>query len=803
MRTLTRPASRRVALLALALALTLAACGGDATAPDPDPDPDPDACNGGQDLDECLPSWQAYAPPLESVEPTPAAESSREENAALERIDDTGETVLIGNYTFVCTDRTYNFVDNPERALSFNLDQNIIWPGALIQGRTHRDAASINAVRELTIRERAPLSVTVTFNNADNTRSVTDPDAGSVGSALGSMIANAEADGLATATNIDYLARTYASEKQAALEFGFSGRYLAFEASASGSLSRTTSMNTVAAKFVQQMYVAGVVQPSTPSAFFSSAFTPAKYAQQEAAGAIGPANPPLYVSRIGFGRMMVFAMSAKAEASDIQATLRAAYEGVGASAGASLSARQRSILQQSEIRITQVGGDQTNALNAIRSGKLADYFTDRAPLTSAAPLWFELKTLTGEVAHVSEPGTYTETTCIPRLPGTFTYQPEQVLAVPFIAATQRQVLKADVNGDDRMDLVFNERRSGPSLNRVHVALGQASGGFSLSAPVESPHAPAEGWQNFQMLVADIDGDGRDDLVWNHRGTSNVVYSAMSLGTGAFTWRDRQVHAAGGWAPYTVTTGDLNGDGKTDLLWNNRSSTVMRTYFGLAQADSSFSMIVNFVDRAGNYTGYTPATVAHMNGDGNGDVVLSALGSTYNNTYIGRFTPTSATGGTLSWQLHSRPASGWQNYVFHTGDVDGVNASDLIWVNSTASKAAVHRSRNTGSGFSNLAFQEASIPGRATTHIGDFNNDGRADLLLNLLVDEKNELIVGFGTGNGDFAFPAGTQLHPTVPGVGWQPYDQKFVGDVNGDGKSDIVWTNASSDARIFVALSP
>ena len=66
-----------------------------------------------------------------------------------------------------------------------------------------------------------------------------------------------------------------------------------------------------------------------------------------------------------------------------------------------------------------------------------------------------------------------------------------------------------------------------------------------------------------------------------------------------------------------------------------------------------------------------------------------------------------------------------------------------------------------------------------------------------------ELIVGFGTANGDFAFPAGSQVHPTVPGVGWQPYDQKFVGDVNGDGKADIVWTNASSDARIFVALSP
>jgi hypothetical protein len=34
------------------------------------------------------------------------------------------------------------------------------------------------------------------------------------------------------------------------------------------------------------------------------------------------------------------------------------------------------------------------------------------------------------------------------------------------------------------------------------------------------------------------------------------------------------------------------------------------------------------------------------------------------------------------------------------------------------------------------------------------------------------------------------------------PFDQIFVGDVSGDGKADIVWTNPSSDARIFVALA-
>ena len=805
----SRAASRALTLVATPI-LVLSCSGGDSPS---EPNPNPGECRGAEDFQSCLPSWQQYAPPQTEQAPTPqGSPTTRETTEVLERINDAGATVSLGSVTFVCTDQTYNFVDNPERAVSFNIDETVIWPGALVQGQTHRDGSTIGALLELPIRERAPLTVTLSFNNQDNTRTVDAPASGSVRAAVGSMIGNAEAQGLATSNNIEFFAETFSSEKQAAVAFGFSGRYLAFEAKASGSLTRTSTTNTVAAKFVQQMYVAGVTQPSTPQAFFSGAFSAAKYEEHEGFGRIGPANPPLYVSRIGYGRMMVFAMTAKAEGSEMKGALDAAWRGVGAGAGVQLSAKETEILKQSQIRITQVGGDQTNAINAIRTGRLADYFTDRAPLTSAAPLWFELKSLTGAVAGVSEPGTYTETTCVPRLPGTFDYQPEATLAIPFTAGTQRQVVQADVNGDDRMDLVFNERRSGPSLNQVHVALGQVAGGFVVQPPARNPNAPTEGWENYQVVVADVDGDGRDDLVWNHRGANNVVYTGMSQGNGSFTWRNRQVHTAPGWQTYTVTTGDLNGDGKTDLLWNTRTGTVMtRTYFGLAQADSSFSMIPNFVDQPGNYSGYAPARVGRFNGDANADVVLNALGSTFNNTYIGRFTPTSATGGTLAWSSYVRPEDGWGAYQWLIGNVDGTNSDDLVWISAGTTKTRIYRALNNGNGtaFANpagsLVYQEALMGSSTLGYLADFNNDGRSDLLLNRRLagtTNVNELMVGFGSSTGSFTFPAGTQTHPATPTVGWVPFDQVFVGDVNGDGKADIVWTNPSSDARVFVALS-
>jgi hypothetical protein len=725
---------------------------------------------------------------------------------ALERIDDTGNTVSLGNVTFVCTEQTYNFRDNPDRALSMNIDQTVIWPGALIQGKSHRDGTSIGGLLELPIRERAALAVSLTFSNQDNTRVVDAPDAGSVAQAVGSMIGNAEAQGLATANNIDFKQETYTSERQAAAAFSVSGRYLGFEAKATGSYTRSATTNVVAAHFVQQMYIAGVTQPATPADFFGDAFSNARYQDQADLGRIGPANPPLYVSRVGYGRMMVFAMSAKAEATAIKGAISAAYRGVGGGGSGSLSAKDSAILQTAEIRLTQVGGDQGNALAAIQSGNLADYFTDTAPLTSAAPLWFELKTLTGEVALVSEPGTYSETTCVPKLPGTFDYQAEQALAIPFTAGTQRQTVQADVDGDGRMDLVFNERRTSPALNRVHVGYASGAGVFTLSPPAESPDAPAEGWENFTMLAADLDGDGRDDLVWNARtATNNVLYSAMVTGTGTFAWRPRQERAAGGWNGYNVTTGDLNGDGKVDLLWNNAgpgSPTLLRTYFGLVQADTTFVM-TSFADVAGDFLAYSPAVTAQFDGANGDDFAVNALSAVRNDTYVGLFTPTSPSSGTLSFPTAlSYTIDGWTNHRMRVGDVDGVNAADLVWVN--LENGAIFRSMNNGSGtFAIKPVQVSAITtGPIDPFLADFNNDGRADLLINRRTDTVNELVVGFGVASGDFTFPAGIQTHPTAPAVGWVPFDQTFVGDVNGDGKADMVWTNPSSDARIYVALA-
>jgi len=75
-------------------------------------------------------------------------------------------------------------------------------------------------------------------------------------------------------------------------------------------------------------------------------------------------------------------------------------------------------------------------------------------------------------------------------------------------------------------------------------------------------------------------------------------------------------------------------------------------------------------------------------------------------------------------------------------------------------------------------------------------------VVNRRTDNVNELLVGFGTANGSFTFPAGVQTHQATPGGGWGTYDHVFAGDVNNDGKADLIWTTPAGDAQVYVALA-
>lgn len=403
---LKHPVLHRTAL-AVSAAL-LASCGGGS-----------DAGGGTADVGvaaylQGLPSWSQFSPPLDDVNPTPTATPPKKSS---ERIDTVDEDGVLSSQQYACTTREFNMTRTPEKIVMFSPDRELLWPGALIQGKSHRDG--LGSLVGLPIQERTPIKVSIpSLANSDNFRVVEAPDQAEVNRAIGTMVGLATTAQLTAPSSIQFNMSDYTSDQSFALSAGMSGKYMGFSGSASASVKTAANERTVMVHFTEKMFEVVVEPPQTPGGFFSDAFTPDKLAQQVALGRIGPTNLPVYVSNIVYGRMMAFTFTSTASESDIKAALSAAYKGWGASVSGTAETTYKKILSEAKISITSIGGSSAATVAMIASGNWKDYFgTSTAvvsPLTSAYPISYTFRNVgDGSIAKVSEATSYNVKECAP------------------------------------------------------------------------------------------------------------------------------------------------------------------------------------------------------------------------------------------------------------------------------------------------------------------------------------------------------------------------------------------------------
>lgn len=759
-----------------------------------------------------LPTWSQFTAdvngPDQPPTPTGSAEPVADEVVDVEQIEDDGTVTVLPDVVYSCQEQPYTLSENPERMVMYNPDVEVLWPGALIQGKSRKELGSLLG---LPIAERTPIRVSIpSFASADNFREVEAPNQANVGAAVGEIIGNATATGLAAPSAIQFDMETYHSENSFALSVGVSGSYLGFSASATGDFSRNASETTVTAQFYQRMFEVVVAPPQTPAAFFSSSFTQQRLQEQISLGRMGPDNIPVYVSNVVYGRMLMFSFTSSASETEIRGTLQAAYDGIGGSASASLSAKQESILQQAKIAVTSRGGDAQDILDVIRSGDWSQYFTDEAPLSTASPLSYTFRNLSdGSIASVTEATSYNIRECqaIPATPGTFAYLDPQVETAPFSGGVQ--TLTGDVNGDGRTDLIWNQLQAG--TNQLYVGISAGDGTFAFSAPFTHPEAAPEGWGNYTVQVANINDDAYADLVWNHLGSpssstlDNKTYVGIGNGDGTFGTPSVRIHGGQNWGGYwPMLVGDAMGptgtaDGLDDLIWVRR--TGLGIYAGESQGNSQFDF-PTFVSLSGSTwgTGYTPLALDY-DGDGDTEVALNIRSGT-NRTYA------ITSEGDSTWTLEGytdNGAAGGGNFAVRVGDVTGLGKEALIWADTAGTNSGITVGQWTGSSFTFSALQTATTPYGTeytppfTVEVGDVDGDGDADVIWGRREAGANRTFVSLGQGDGTFDFSTVSTLHPDVT-TNWSQY-RMFVADVNGDGRDDIIWNWPAATNRIYTAI--
>jgi hypothetical protein len=234
----------------------------------------------------------------------------------------------------------------------------------------------------------------------------------------------------------------------------------------------------------------------------------------------------------------------------------------------------------------------------------------------------------------------------------------QIQAPPSWHVTQT----GDFNGDGRVDLMWRS-----DDGTVTNWLGTANGGFTDNWNAFNVNAGSS-WQIIQ--TGDFNGDGRDDLVW--QSTDGTITNWLAKSDGGFTdnWNNFNIQTNASWQ--IIGTGDFNGDGRTDLLWQGADGTVTN-WLGTPSG--------GFTQNWNNFNIHTDASwriigSGDFNGDGRDDILWQASDGTVTN-----WSATASGGFTDNWNNFNTHTDGsWQ--IAGIGDVNGDAIDDLLWRNTS-------------------------------------------------------------------------------------------------------------------------
>ena len=327
------------------------------------------------------------------------------------------------------------------------------------------------------------------------------------------------------------------------------------------------------------------------------------------------------------------------------------------------------------------------------------------------------------------------------------------------------VAVADVNGDGKPDLIVANFGG----NTVGVLLGNGNGTFQA----QQTFSTGAGWVPVSVAVADVNGDGKPDLIVGNVGGNSV---SVLLGNGNGTFQVQQTFSTGtGSFPFSVAVADVNGDGKPDLIVANRSDynvgVLLGNGNGTFQAEQTFSTGVGSVPFS--------VAVADVNGDGKPDLIVVNEGNNAVAVLLGNGN------GTFQAQQTFSTGAGSNPFSVAVADVNGDGKPDLIVANHNTNNVGVLLGNGNGTFQAQQTFSTGAGSAPNSVAVADVNGDGKPDLIVANL--NGNNVGVLLGNGNGTF------QAEQTFS-TGAGPFSVA-VADVNGDGKADLIVANPGSDS--------
>ncbi|MFD7923723.1 FG-GAP-like repeat-containing protein [Streptomyces sp. NPDC059740] len=336
------------------------------------------------------------------------------------------------------------------------------------------------------------------------------------------------------------------------------------------------------------------------------------------------------------------------------------------------------------------------------------------------------------------------------------------------------VATGDMDGDGHTDLVVSA--PGESIGDVKAAgsvtvvFGSASGLSDHAIAFHAPKPTAGRHFGDRIALGDFDHDGRDDLAVVDGSKADVVKGAANLRDTATPKITSLTPPVGSAGLESVRSGDVNGDGYADLVTVGYDDDPADEGTLAVLPGSSTGLRATLLGKSVGlpFAGYR-TVVGDVNGDGKDDVLLDTSFEDGPDDYKLRILP-GATGGLdtaspVVWQapllsgtatqLADVDGDGHDDLVVadtFAGDSDGINSAGALTVVSGGTDWLDPASKRTVSldtdGVSGVA-EGGDLFGSAVAP-ADYNGDGTADLAVGVpgKHDEKGGVSMLYGSADG-------------------------------------------------------
>lgn len=341
---------------------------------------------------------------------------------------------------------------------------------------------------------------------------------------------------------------------------------------------------------------------------------------------------------------------------------------------------------------------------------------------------------------------------------------------------------ADLDGDGKPDIVSSFYGSGNVNVFRNISTGAGPMQTIFDAPIDITYGTGAA---YNVAIADLNKDYKPEILIANTALAEVTILPNHSTPGVINF-GTAVHIPCPETPYALTACDLNMDAYGDLIVTcNSKLAIYRNTTVTVGGDISFDPYSELIEA----TTWRDVMCADMDGDARVDIVAGG------SDRVAIFQSTTPTGGTtLSFAAPVTCMTARNTYTMDIGDLDGDFQPDIVTANWPSPDFTLIRNATTPGTLSLAAPQYITAVSPPGIALGDFDSDGKLDVIT---------MVDGMGWNLAE-AFRNTTATPGVITFAAPQTFtpvsDKVIVDDFDGDGADDFAGVNdASNHVSVWV----